>query len=263
MMPSLEEVDMRKHLVWMLAICGAMSVTGIAMATDSTGSDFSLLASKVTPKKLSKTKFKTAKIFVDTSTLSNANPGTPTNPGNVPVPTTNVLLKFDKSQIKLAYKGLPQCKVSLEQTTTQTAEQKCGSAEVGSGAATACLGKAGVPCTSKVQFKVSAFNGPTKGGHPTLILHSRNDQLQLTTILTGTFDTKAYTLNVPIPPSVYTLATITDFFTTVKKTFKDGNTKRSYVTARCKKGKIPLKGTFSYLGGDPSDTVTSNSACTN
>jgi hypothetical protein len=247
----------------MLAICGAMSVTGVAMATDSTGSNFSLLASKVTPTKLSKTKFKPAKIFVDTSTLSNANPGTPTSPGNTPVPTTNVLLTFDKSQIKLTYKGLPQCKASLEQTTTQTAEQLCGSSKVGSGAATACLGQSGVPCTSKVQFKVTAFNGPTKNGHPTLILHSRNDQLQLTTILLGTYNTKAYTLNVPIPPSVYTLATITDFFTTAKKSFKDGTHKRSYVSARCKKGKIPLKGKFSYLGSEPADSVTAKSACTN
>ena len=254
---------MRRHLVWMLAICGAMSVAGVAMATDSTGSNFSILASKVTPTKLSKTKFKPAKIFVDTSTLSNANPGTPASPGNIPVPTTDVTLQFDKSQIKLTYKGLPQCKVSLEGTTTATARQMCASSEVGSGSATACIGAAGSPCNGKVSFVVTAFNGPTKNGNPTLILHSRNDGLALTTVLVGTYNTKKYTLDVPIPASVYTLATITDFKTTVKKSFKSKGKKYSYVSARCKKGKIPLKGKFTYLGSEPTDNEVSNSKCTN
>jgi hypothetical protein len=245
----------------MLAICGAMSVTGVAMATDTTGSNFSILDSKVTPTKLSKTKFKAAKLFVDTSTLSNANPGTPTNPGNIPVPTTDVTLQFDKSQIKLTYKGLAQCKQSLEGTTTTTARQMCGDAQVGSGSATACLGKAGAPCTSKLSFVVTAFNGPTKNGNPTLILHSRNDSLALTTILTGTYNTKKYTLDVPIPASVYTLATITDFKTTVQKSFKSKGKKYNYVSARCKKGKIPLKGKFTYLGSEPVDNEVSEPSC--
>ena len=252
---------MRKHLVWLLALGGALAVAGVASATDSTGTDFSILASKVTPTKLSKTKLKPAKMFVDTSTLSNTNPGTPTSPGNVPTPTTNVLLKFDKKDVKLRYKGLPQCKTSLEQTTTQQAIQMCGKAKVGAGGATACLGKPGTPCTGKISFVVTAFNGPTANGHPTLILHSRNDQFQLTTVLTGTYNTKKYTLNVPIPASVYTLATITDFHTTVAKRFKVGGKKQSYVSARCSDGKIPLKGTFTYLGSDPKDNEVSTSKC--
>jgi hypothetical protein len=251
---------MRKHLIWVLAVAIGLSVAGVAYATDSTGSDFSQLATKVSPSKQDKSKFGKASLFVETSTLSNANPGTPTSPGNVPVPTTNVKLTFDK-QLKFTTTKLPQCKVSLENTTTQSAIQLCKSSQVGGGKATACLGAANTPCTSKLSFLVTAFNGKPKGGKPTIILHSRNDQFQLTTVLTGTLDPKANVLNVPIPSSVYSVATITDFQTTVGKTYKANGKKYNYVSAKCSKGKYTLKGAFTYLGGDPVDNVSTTTPC--
>src|SRR5689334_12910990 len=142
---------MRKHLIWMLALGAAISVAGVAWATDGTGSDFSQLKTSVSPSKQSATKFGKASLAVETSTLSNANPGTPTSPGNTPVPTTNVKLTFDK-QLKFTTKGLPQCKTSLEGTTTQSAIQLCKSSQVGGGSAVACLGKSGTPCSSKIPF---------------------------------------------------------------------------------------------------------------
>ena len=244
----------------MLALGAAISVAGVAMAADGTGTDFSQLKQGVSPSKQSATKFGKASLAVETSTLSNTNPGTPTSPGNVPVATTNVKLTFDK-QIKFTTKKLPQCKVSLEQTTTQAALQLCKSSKVGGGAATACLGKAGTACTGKIAFVVTAFNGPTKGGKPTIILHSRNNQLQLTTILTGKLDPKTNVLNVPIPASVYTLATITDFKTTVGRTYKAKGKKYNYVSAKCSKGKYKLKGQFKYFGGDPADNVSTTTPC--
>ena len=251
---------MRKHLIWVLALAVGLSATAIAYATDSTGSDFSELKTTVSPNKQSKTKFGKASLFVETSTLSNANPGTPTSPGNVPVATTNVKLTFDK-QLKFTTKGLPQCKVSLEGTTTQSAIQLCKSSQVGGGAATACIGSAGSPCNGKVAFVVTAFNGPPKGGKPTIILHSRNNGLALTTVLVGTLDPKTNVLNVPIPASVYTLATITDFKTTVGKTYKSKGKKYNYVGAKCSKGKYTLKGVFSYVGGEPTDNVSTTYPC--
>jgi hypothetical protein len=251
---------MRKHLIWMLALATAVSVAGVAQATDSTGTDFSLLKTKVTPSKLSKTKYKSAKLFVETSTLNNTNPGTPTNPGNTPVPTSNVQLKFDKD-LKFTTKGLAQCTKSLDGTTTATANQLCGSSKVGGGQATACIGSAS-PC-NKVSFVVTAFNGPLKGGKPTIILHSRDDAINTTTVLVGTLDPKTNVLNVPIPPAVYALATIADFQTTVKKSFSSKGKKYSYVSARCSHGSFKLKGTFKYSNGDPDDHPTATSKCTN
>jgi hypothetical protein len=251
---------MRKHLIWVLALAVGLSTAGVAYATDSTGSDFSGLVTKVSPSKQSKTKFGKASLFVETTTLSNTNPGTPTSPGNVPVATTNVKLTFDK-QLKFTTNGLAQCKTSLENTTTQSAIQLCKSSQVGGGSATACLGAAGTLCTSKLPFVVTAFNGPSKGGKPTIILHSRNNQFQLTTILQGTLDPKSNVLNVPIPDSVSSVATITDFKTTVGKTYKSGSKKFNYVSAKCSKGKYTLKGAFSYKNGDPVDNVSTTTPC--
>jgi hypothetical protein len=251
---------MRKHLIWILALAIGLCAAGVAYATDSTGSDFSQLKQGVSPSKQSASKFGKASLAVETSTLDNANPGTPTSPGTTPVPTTNVKLTFDK-QLKFTTTKLPQCKVSLEQTTTQSALQLCKSSKVGGGAATACLGKSGLPCSSKISFLVTAFNGKPKGGKPTIILHSRNDQFQLTTVLTGTLDPKKNTLNVPIPASVYSIATITDFKTTVGKAYKVKGKKYNYVGAKCSKGKYKLKGAFSYTGGDPTDNVSTTTPC--
>ncbi len=251
---------MRKHLIWILAVAVSASAVGIAYATDSTGADFSQLKQGLKPAKQDKHKFGKATISVETSTLSNANPGTPTSPGNVPIATTNVKLKFDK-QIKFDNKGLAQCKKSLENTTTQQAIQLCGNAQVGSGSATACLGAAGVPCTSKLAFKVTAFNGPGNSKVGSIILHSRNDQFQLTTVLKGTLTRKTNILNVPIPDSVSSVATITDFQTTVSKAFKSKGKKHNYVSAKCSKGKYTLKGEFKYKNGDPTDNVTTTTPC--
>jgi hypothetical protein len=249
---------MRRHLIWMLALAVAVSAVGVAWATDSTGTDFSLLKMKVSPSKLSKKKYKGAKLFVETSTLTNANPGTPTNPGNTPVPTKNVKLTFDKD-IKFTSKGLAQCKTSLEGTTTQQAVQSCGKAKVGGGAATACIGTAN-PCSS-LPFVVTAFNGKPKGGKPTIVLHSRNDALSLTIVLIGTLDPKKNTLNVPIPASVYSLSTITDFKTTVQKSYKSKGKKLNYVSARCSHKKLTLNGKFTYTS-DPTDKVSTKAKCT-
>jgi hypothetical protein len=249
---------MRKHLIWVLALAVGLSVAGVAYATDSTGIDFSTVKTSVSPNKQSATKFGNASLFVEVSTLTNANPGTPTSPGNVPAPTSNVKLTFDK-QLKFTSKGLPQCKASLGGTTTQTALQLCKSSKVGGGSAVACIGATGTPCgVNKLPFVVTAFNGPPKGGKPTIILHSRNNQFQQTTVLTGTLDPKKNTLNVPVPALP---ATITDFKTTVGRTYKSKGKKYHYVSAKCSKGKYTLKGAFTYANGDPTDNVKATTPC--
>jgi hypothetical protein len=250
---------MRRHLILMLALAVAASAASVAWATDSTGTDFSQVKANIKPSKLSKKKFKGVKLFVETSTLTNANPGTPTAPGNTPVPTKDVKLNFGKDS-KVTTKGLAQCKKSLENTTTQQALSLCGKAKVGGGSATACIGTAN-PC-SAIAFKVTEFNGKPKGGKPTLILHSRNDALGLTTILVGKYTSAHPTvLDVPIPPSVYTLATITDFKTTTQRSYKFRGKKYNYDSARCSNKKLTLQVTYTYTS-DPTDKVKTSQKCT-
>jgi hypothetical protein len=258
---------MRKHLVWIIAAAVAVSATGVAFATDTSGSDFSALKLKVKPSKgsFSKKDYKGSKLSVETSTLSNSNPGTPTHPGTIPVATSNVKLKFDKD-IKFQTKGLAQCSAGkVTNTTTEQAKSKCGKATVGKGSATACIGANPNPCGGLLSFVVTAFNGKPKSGKPTIVLHSRNDTNNLTVVLVGTLDQKKNTLNVPIPKAVYKLSTITDFKTTVEKSYKakvNGKKKKfKYVSARCSHKKLTLNGTFSYSNGDPSDNVSAKSKC--
>lgn len=252
---------MKRHLTWMLAIAAAsaVSVAGVAWASDSTGANFSTL----------KMKAKSTSLFVETSTQSNTNPGTPTNPGNIPFASNNVKLTLPNG-VGITTKGLPQCTKSLENTTTATAMQLCGQKNkksyVGSGQATACIGQANTPCTglgNPNHFVVTAFNGKPKGGKPTLILHSRDDNLGtgLTTVLTGTYDPNKNTLNVPIPPEVYNVATITDFQTTVQRKFTVNGKTKQYLKAKCKGGKWTLKGEFKYQGGDPTDKPSVSQKC--
>jgi hypothetical protein len=254
---------MRKHLIWMIALGAALAAVSVAQATDSTGTDYSVIGAKLTPSKQSKTTFGKAKLFTETSTLSNTNPGTPTSPGNIPKPTTNVKITYPKD-FKFTSKGLGQCDAAkLENTSTANAKALCGKEQVGTGGATACIsgGASGVPCSNKLPFVVTAFNGKLKGGKPTIILHSRNDANSLTTVLVGTLDPKTNVLNVPIPPSVYQLATITDYYATVQKAYKNpkGGT-LNYVTAKCSSKKWTVKAEFSYVN-DPTDTVTVTQPC--
>jgi hypothetical protein len=260
---------MRKHLVWILAVAGAVSAVGVASAADTSGQNASFLKVKVSPTKLSKTKYKPAKLFVDTSTLNKSAPSaTPTNPGLSPVPTTHVALKFDKD-LKFTSTKLPQCQVSkVKNATTTQARHACAKAKVGQGSAFACVvgGAVGASCpttpTGPNGFKqtVSAFNGKPKGGKPTIVLHSWSAGLPVPTVLVGTLNKKSNVLDVPLPPAVYNLATITDFKTTVgrKYTAKVHGKKKTfnYVTARCSDKKITLTGKFSYKSGEPADNVT-------
>jgi hypothetical protein len=253
----------------MIALAVAVASVGVASAADTSGQNESFLKVGVSPSKLSKKKFKAVKLFVDTSSLNKTDPGTPTSPGVTPVPTTDVKLKFDKD-LKFTSKGLAQCSTSkIGNATSDQARSACKNAMVGKGSAYACVvgGNPGVPCTPGSQggvgFKqtVSAFNGKPKGGKPTIVLHSWSTGLPVPTVLVGTLDKKSNTLNVPLPPAVYNLATITDFKTTVQKSFKSKGKKYNYVSARCKKGKIPLKGKFTYLGSEPVDNEVSEPSC--
>lgn len=252
---------MRKHLVWFLAIVMAVSAVGIAWAK-ATNTETSKASIKVTPTKLSKTKFKKVSLAVETSTLSNTNPGTPTNPGNQPGATNDVKLTFD-NDIKFDPKGIPKCTANLNNTTPAQADNKCGNATVGSGSATACLGN---PCTP-LSASVRAYNGAPQGKNPTIILHSYIAAVNTTTVLVGTLKNGGSgdfgkVLDVPVPPLP---AVITDFKTTVGKTTNVKGTKHYYVSARCADSnkQLNMKSKFTYTNsGESVDTDSESSKCT-
>jgi hypothetical protein len=259
---------MRKHLVWFLAAILAISVAGYAWARADTSTSTATI--KVTPSKLSKTKFKKATLAVETSTINKTNGGTPTNPATQPAIVKTVKLGFD-DDLKFNPKGLAQCNPNDLGTSTTTAQAKqiCGKAQVGSGSATACLaGGQGSPC-SVLPVVVTAFNGTPKGGKPTIVLHSRVDSgaVHTTTVLVGTLGPGGHgdydrVLTVPVPalPAI----ALTDFQTKVSKTFKVKGKKVNYIEARCHDQNKQLNMTyeFDYTNSSESkDTGSASSKC--
>jgi len=79
----------------------------------------------------------------------------------------------------------------------------------------------------------------------------------------GTLNPKKNTLDVPVPALPST--TITDFKTTVEKSYKakvHGKKKTfNYASAKCSHKKLTLKGKFVYSDGESTDTPSTKAKC--
>jgi hypothetical protein len=263
---------MRKHLVWFLAAILAISVAGYAWARADTSTSTATM--KVTPKKLSKTKFKKARIDVETSTVYNNGGGTGTAPTKQPAVVDKVTLGFD-NDFKFTTKGLATCKqTDIAGTTTAAAKAKCGKAQVGQGHAVACFSGSGLGSNCAAVFNqsqnvVTAFNGQPQGGKPTLLLHVRTDAgaIHQTNIIPGVLSkVKAgdigwkLVFTVPALPAT----ALTDFTTSVTKSFTSKGKKYNYIAARCKDGNKKLNMTYDFhysTAGESEDKGSTFSKC--
>jgi hypothetical protein len=178
--------------------------------------------------KFDKSKFKASSVFVETTTADAADPAA------VPPKATKAVIVFSKKDMKFNPKAVPGCDPNaIENTTTDAALAACGSSKVGSGTAVAALpfGTGGTRQDHPVT--VTAFNRSDATG---ILLHSRVDDLPVTTVLKGTL--AGTTLSVDIPPLAGGQGAIADFVTTVQA--------KDYVQARCKDKTIDFKGTFTF-----------------
>jgi hypothetical protein len=199
------------------------------------------------PKKLPKKTLAPATLKVVTKTAST------TNPTGVPSPAVEAVIDFDKGA-SIFTKGLPTCNPSqLQSTSTEIAEEKCGSAKIGSGKAEALL-----PTGSKVftvDQTVTAFNGVPQGGKPTVILHSYGTTpIQTTLVLIGTvtnYDKEGYgpRLDVQIPLIAGGTGALTNFQVTINKKWSYKGKKVSFVSAQCATKKLKTRSVFTYLDG--------------
>ena len=263
---------MRKHLAWVLAIALLATTAGVAFASTANDSTVSM---KVTPKTLSKKKFKPATLNIETTTTVNGDPGTALEPTLFPDPTSKVVLSFDNDiKFNPKAKGLKgkctEMKLNL-QTTIKDAKKACKHDQVGSGSATGCAGTTtclpiGPNGTTGIPTDVLAFNGGKINKKKTSFLLWTNNAVSGTLVLpavlkkggSGDFGS---TLTVTVPPVGGGAGSLTEFKTKVK--YKD------YVTARChdKNHKLDVKAKFTYAingpghdGGGP-DTVSGSSKC--
>ena len=230
---------------WMIVALGstiALVFASTAISAPAIQTIDAVLGGKATPK-FDKKKFKKTSLDV-TTTISDA-----ANPSGVPPKATQAVIKFDKKDMKFDTKAAPTCQpAQIENTTTEAAIAACGSAQVGSGSATAVLplGAGGAPL--QVPAVVTAFN---RGDGPGILLHSRTSgAVNTTVVIKGTI--QGTTLTVAIPPLGGGVGAISRFQVKVQK--------GTYVQGRCKDKKIDTTSTWTYSDA-PTVTATDSQKC--
>jgi len=206
------------------------------------------IESKIRPKKLSKTKFTPATLEVTTLTTST------TDPAGVPSPAIHATLDFDRNA-RLYTKGLPTCDPGkLQNQSTESAERACGNAKIGTGHALAYLRSGKV---YEVPQTVTAFNGPPKGGKPTILLHTYGTTpLQVSLVLEGTVTNPGKEgygprLDLDVPLIAGGTGALKEFNVKIDKSWRYKGEKRSFISAKCTGSKqLKARGTFTYRDGE-------------
>jgi len=255
---------MPRYLAAALAALVALACVNVATA----GAGIQAIDAKLTPTKLSKKKFKPAKIKITIETQNNDQAGD-SEPkfSNQPPAATRTIVDFP-ANMKFDQSAAPRCKVdsaALAGTTTEQAIALCGKKSIvsvgekpPSGATfwqpkkTGAVQRIGSDTGwTDYSFVVTAFNGKQKD---TLYLHARGTLLPITAVLVGKLKEKMSgrlsngpSLDVTVP--VLAAGGIKTFKTTVKH--------GKYVQARCKQKSMTFgaRSTFSS-GADTDHTPT-------
>jgi hypothetical protein len=171
--------------------------------------------------------------------------------GGAPTPLEEMRLDFDRDGL-LETRGLPVCPVGrIAHSDTGQARRQCADALIGTGHVGAIYDFAGLQVQARV--KASLFNGPRKGGNPTVIGHA------YTTIPFP----RTYTVVIPIKPlkgayryratfDAPTLAgggVLTHIDGRIGRRYQFKGRERSYVNARCTTGVIRTHGHFLFADG--------------
>lgn len=243
---------MRKHLIWVAALVVALGASSIAFAATQ-----HTVKAKVAPTKQKKRVFGAASLDFTTESTCTESDTCKLNPAN------RVRVYID-DDLKLSSRGLPSCNPDdLEGTTTTQARAMCKSSLVGKGSSVAFIaGQKNAPASGIG----TGFNGPKRGGRPTLIVHNYVPALGRTVVLVGKLNpgTGDYgtILDVSVPPLQFGTA-LAKFQLKIQRTFRFRGKVRHYVSARCfdKNKTWNFKGRDDYGGGDPPQTATATQRC--
>jgi hypothetical protein len=174
--------------------------------------------------------------------------------GQLPPTLKTITIEFDRHG-SVDTMGLPTCTIGrLEATTTRSARKLCPGAIVGAG-----FGKALVKLPEQAPFPVSSpitlFNGPRKGGHPTVIAHAHLVQPAPVTFLVpivierihkGIYGYRTKTA-IPRIANGYGIPVSGSLRIGRKWTFR--GRRHSYVNARCEIGRLQARGEFTFDDG--------------
>lgn len=165
----------------------------------------------------------------------------------------SVLLDFDRDG-RLTTAGLAICPPSrIEGTVPAAARRRCGAAIVGTGHVSAAVTLPGADPVG-VRSPLTLFNGPRRGGNPTVLAHARTTYPSAETYVVtvpierrrGAYSYRA-TFEVPQIAGGYGALTHADL--KIGRRYRAGGVERSYVSARCSDNVFETHGRFSFADG--------------
>lgn len=174
--------------------------------------------------------------------------------GSVPPPLEHVKIDFDRDG-HLTTAGLPVCPASrLENATTAQARRRCGKAIVGTGHVEAAVTLAGL-ARIDIRVPLTLFNGPRRGGDPTVLGHARAPfPISETYVIVAPIErihnrTYGYRTEFDIPPIAGGLGSLTRIDAKVGRRYRFHGRRRSYVSARCSDYILQTLGYFGFADG--------------
>lgn len=177
-----------------------------------------------------------------------------TTNGSIPPPLQHVKVEFDHDG-RLTTAGLPVCRPSqLEGATTADARRRCRGAIVGSGHIAAAVTLAGL---ARIDLRVplTLFNGPRRGGSPTVLGHARAPfPISETYVIVAPVERihgsiYGYRSEFDIPPIAGGFGALTDIDAKIGRRYRSHGRERSYVSARCSDYVLQTRGFFSFADG--------------
>lgn len=173
--------------------------------------------------------------------------------GTVPSPLRHVKIDFDRDG-RLTTAGLSVCApAKLAAATPKQARNRCRSSIVGSGHVAAAVP---LPLLGKVEMRspVTLFNGPRRGGNPTVVGHAQAPfPISETYVLVVPIERRRgayrYRVEFDTPLIAGGIGSITRADLKIGRMYRAGGRKRSYVSARCSDYILQTKGFFSFADG--------------
>jgi hypothetical protein len=172
--------------------------------------------------------------------------------GGKPVALETVVVDFDRDG-RLSPGGLPVCPPQrIANAGSAEARRLCSRAMVGSGHIRALIGlpKGPVPVSSPLII----FNGPSREGNPTVVLHAQitvpaTQTLAIVVPIERRRGEFRYRATLDLPPIAGGLGAVTHVDVDVGRRFSVGGQRRSYVSAHCSDGILSTHGRFSFADG--------------